>query len=377
MAERGDEPGVARGMKGGTYYDAHSEYQRRVVKGGDALIRDAVGEMELETRTGAFTIADYGAGTGGASVQAIGTAVSAVRESGMNRELVAIHNDVPTNDFQQLFANVAGPDGYSGSGAQRVFTLAAPGSFFDQVVPSGIVDLGMCSNASHWLREQPHVPVPEGMYFSDATADARLALADQAAGDWLDFLRARAAELAPGGRMLVQGIGTERSPDGELLPSAGRLLRVMWEVAVGLADDGRLDRDTLDGYVLAVYCRTDKEAIAPVSGGGELEGELGVGLHRIEEVANPYWEMLERDGDRKAYAQAYTAFVRAFSESTMTTNLFEPGAKGADPKALSDEYFARFEAASADDPEAGRYEAWILRLVLVRRDGQPLESSPR
>ena len=50
----------------------------------------------------------------------------------------------------------------------------------------------------------------------------------------------------------------------------------------------------------------------------------------------------------------------------MRTHLFDPGAHGIDPAGLCDEYFSRFEAACAADPEAGRYEAWILRLVLER-----------
>ena len=87
----------------------------------------------------------------------------------------------------------------------------------------------------------------------------------------------------------------------------------------------------------------------------------------VDEVANPYWEQLEATRDREAYARDYTAFVRAFSESTMRAYLFEPAARGIEPAALADEFFTRFEAATAADPERGRYECWILRLALRRR----------
>ena len=50
----------------------------------------------------------------------------------------------------------------------------------------------------------------------------------------------------------------------------------------------------------------------------------------------------------------------------MTAHLFEPAAKGEDPATVRDEFFARLEAATAADPRAGRYEAWIVRLVLGR-----------
>jgi hypothetical protein len=104
-----------------------------------------------------------------------------------------------------------------------------------------------------------------------------------------------------------------------------------------------------------------------VRGWGPLAVFFLVARHDLEPVANPYWEVLERDHDRETYAKAYAAFVRAFSESTIREHLFEPGARGIDPQELTDEFFRRFEAATAADPEAGRYECWILRLALRRR----------
>jgi hypothetical protein len=355
---------VTGGMKAAGYYDAHSEYQRRVVEGGDAAIRSQVAAIDLEAVDGAFGIADYGAGTGGTSVHSMRTAVAALRDRDAGRPVLAIHNDVITNDFTQLFGNVAGERGYLGLRGGPVYATAAAGSFYTQVVPAGTVHLGTCSNASHWYREQPRLRLPDSMFFCDAPADARRELAEQAAGDWSAFLAARAAELASGGRMFVEGIGRTEAAGGGELVSAARLLRAMWDVAVSLSEDGKLDRDVLDGYVFPVYCRSAEEATAPAR--GELAGSFEVASADVDEVPNPYWEQLQRDGDRDAYAAAYTAFVRAFSESTMTAHLFEPGARGLDAAKLCDEYFARFEAATAADPEAGRYEAWILRIVLVR-----------
>jgi cyclopropane-fatty-acyl-phospholipid synthase len=351
-------------MKGEGYYDAHSEYQRRVIEGGDELIRAAVTGLRLGAEGGALTIADYGAGTGATSVHAVRTAIEALRERAPERPVLAVHNDVAGNDFTQLFANVASDQGYLGLGGGPVYAAAAVGSFFGQVVPAGLVALGMCSNASHWFREQPSgVSVPGGMYFCEAQGEARAALSEQAAGDWLAFLGARAAELAPGGCMVVQGIAS--SDDGERA-SASRLLRAMWGAADALAGQGKLDRELLGGYVFPVYCRTPTEAKAPIVPGGPLAGEFELTSERMDEVASPYWEAYERDGDAEAYARTYVEFVRAFAESTLMAHLFEPGARGIEPARLCDEYFERLRADTAADPEAGRYEAWILRIALRR-----------
>jgi salicylate 1-O-methyltransferase len=278
-----------------------------------------------------------------------------------------VHNDVPTSDFSQLFRNVASPDGYLELTGGPIYATAAAGSFFTQVVPSATVDLGMCSNAAHWLREQPSLESPQGMYLADIRGEPREALGAQAARDWLEFLRARAAELAPGARLLVQGIGATRSADGSDQVSASRLLRVMWQVAIRLADDGQLDPEILERYVFPAYCRSVAEVTQPCREGGPLAGELRVISAEVDEVPNPYWKQFERHGDAQAYAKAYVEFVRAFAESTMLEHLFEPGARGTAPDALCDQYFRRLEVATATDPGAGRYEAWVVRFVVARR----------
>jgi hypothetical protein len=343
-------------MKAAGYYDAHSEYQRRVIEAGDELIHSMMAAIELDSIGPAFVIADYGAGTGATSVHAVRTAIAALRDRDGELPVMVVHNDVPTSDFSQLFRNVVAPGGYLDLPGGPIYPAAVAGSFFDQVVPSGSVNAGMCSNAAHWFREQPRVRIPDGMYFADAHGAEREALAEQAARDWSAFVTARAAELAEGGHMLVQGIGT--TEDGRVAGS--RLLRVMWEVAVGLADEGLLDRETLERYVFPVYCRSVAEVKAPLEA-------LELVTAEISEVANPYWEQFERDRDAGAYAKTYEEFVRAFAESTLLTHLFRPGAVGTDPGALCDEFFERFRTATAADPEAGRYEAWIVRVLFARR----------
>jgi hypothetical protein len=353
-------------MGAGGYYDAHSEYQRRVIEAGDELIRAMMEKVDLDS-VDALTIADYGAGTGATSVHAVKGAIDAVRKRNRGLPIFAVHNDVPTSDFSQLFHNVSGPDGYAGVPGGPIYPAAVAGSFFGQVLPSGTVNAGMCSNAVHWLREQPSAHVPDGMYFSDATGRAREELAQQAARDWEAFLSARAAELAASGYLLVQGIGSTASPQGEPEVSAAALLRVMWQVAGRLVDDGLMKREALDAYVLAVYCRTVEESTAPVRDRGSLESLLELVSSGVVEVANPYWETFERERDPVAYAEAYVAFVRAWSESTMVDHLFTPGAVGIEPEALSDAFYDRLREATAADPEAGRYRAWIVRVLFVRR----------
>ena len=362
MANRPQEA-MTSGMKSGGYYDAHSEYQRRVIEGSDELIRETIAALDPRPPGETLTIADYGAGTGATSVHAVGTAIRALRERDPGRPVQAIHNDVGGNDFTQVFANVGGEEGYLGIEGGPIYAGAAVGSFFGQVLPAGTVELGMCSNAIHWLRWQPSgARIAGGMYFSAAEGEARRALADQAADDWLAFLTARAAELSRGGRLVVQGIAT--TDDGRV--AASKLLEVMWSAARELAEEGKLDGEALAEYVFPVYCRSEGECSAPLAAGEPLSADLKLVSAEVEEVPNPYWEAFEADGDAGAYAKTYVEFVRAFAESTLMEHLFEPAATGVDPPALCDEYFDRLQRLTAADPEAGRYECWILRTTLER-----------
>jgi hypothetical protein len=51
----------------------------------------------------------------------------------------------------------------------------------------------------------------------------------------------------------------------------------------------------------------------------------------------------------------------------MVDHLFATGAIGIDPQALSDAFYERLREATAADPEAGRYRAWIVRVLFARR----------
>jgi hypothetical protein len=279
MAREGVEA-TTSGTKSGGFYDAHSEYQRRVVQAGAAALERVVASLELDQEGEPLAIVDYGAGTGANSARAMGAAIRSIRSRWSETPIVAIHNDLPTSDFGALRLAAEG-EGYLGIPGGPIYSMAATGSFFDQLVPDASVGLGMCSNAAHWYREQPHVGEFDGMYFSAARGAQRERLAAQAADDWTRFLEARASELTPGDRLLVQGIGV----DGEGRVSAGRLLEQMWAVALGLSERGLLDRTVLGEYVFPVYCRSAAEAKAPMGPGGPLAEGFEVVAADSQEVA--------------------------------------------------------------------------------------------
>jgi cyclopropane-fatty-acyl-phospholipid synthase len=356
---------TTEGMKGGGYYDDHSEYQRRTAETVDALVEESVRAVPVLAPGAWFVIVDYGASTGRNSIASVRTAVAAVRAREPDRAVAAVHNDVPTNDWNELFANVASrADSYLTVAGPPVLPLASAVSFYEATVPAGAAHLGVSFSAAHWLRTQPTVAVPDAFYFCEATGDARAALAAQADADWTTFLTARAADLAPGGRLVLEMVGTDTS-SGEPAVTARALLRAMTEVAAQLVDEGSLDRAAFERYLLPVYARTPEEARAPLERPGPLAAAFTVEVARTDRVPNPYLDRWRADGDGAAYGRSYAAFVRGFTESSLRTNLFGPGGHG-DPDALLDDYFGRLERRFAADPEADAFEDWTLTVVLAR-----------
>jgi hypothetical protein len=250
-----------------------------------------------------------------------------------------------------------------------VLPLASAVSFFLPATPAGLVDLGVSFSAAHWLREQPTVVVPDGFYFCEATGEARAALAKEADDDWTAFLDARASDLAAGGRLLVQCVGSEPGADGgEPFVTARKLLRAMAEVAADMAHDGTLDPGSVERYVLPVYARTVDEARAPLVRADSPVHDAFTEIEcRTDSVANPYFTKWLADHDSAAYATSYAAFVRGFTQSSLREHLFGPGATGAALDAVIDQYFARLTARFAADPERDRFEDWTLTVVLARK----------
>jgi hypothetical protein len=303
------------------------------------------------------------------------TAIECARTEDPARPIVAIHNDLPTNDWNQLFRNLTAlPDSYLALAGPPVLPLASAVSFFLPAAPRASVHLGVSFSAAHWLREQPTAAVPKGFYFCEATGKARAALAEQADADWTAFLEARASDLAAGGHLLVQMVGSASAAgadDGderdETEVTARKLLRAMAEVATGMANNGIVDRGAVRRYVLPVYARTVDEARAPLTrADSPVHDAFTVIECRTDPVANPYYTTWLADHDATAYAHAYAAFVRGFTESSLRDHLFGPGTTGADADAAVDEFFTRLTARFEADPERDRFDDWTLTVVLAR-----------
>jgi hypothetical protein len=354
-------------MGGKGFYDAHSEAQNVGIRQQEARLRNAVGHLDLAVPE--LRIMDYGCGPGRNSMTAFHTILDELRRRAPTLPVVAVHNDQFGNDWNDLFANIRGSDGYLHD-LDHIRVEASIGSFFEPVAGAGSVDLGVSFAASHWLARPVPMVSPGSLFFCDLPEPARSDVAAIADRDWTVFLRQRARETKSGGWLVVDALSSV--PDGDDpsgLRVAGRgLYRAFWQVAARLADEGKIDPARLERFVFPVYFRQSEEVCAPIEREADLHDVFEVVELTNERLPSLYEDALAKTGDVEAYAADYAGFARAFAESTLRSALFEgPASDSGTADELADEFFRRLRELFAAEPGRHGFEHQVMTLVLRKR----------
>jgi hypothetical protein len=349
-------------------YDRNSYMQDQLVRSRAQRVRAAVesiGPIAPE-----FTAMDYGCGPGHSALNAVAPVIEACRRINPTGTIVIRHSDQAGNDWNALLALAFGADGYQ-HGAGPIRTEAVPGSFYETLAAPGSVALGTCFAASHWLSRALAPHSPGTVWFADLQGEPRKEFAALARSDWTRFLRCRAAELRPGGMLIVSTLGSV--PDdietNGIRVSARRLYRAIFDVAQRMVNDGLIDAQALDRFVFPLWFPTAQEACAPI----RAEPDLGEAFEIVEASVEPapvhpsdvYENALD---DPAAYARLYAGYIRGFGESTLRLHLFGPSVgKSGGVDALNEAFFERLTRFYQDKPGRHASETMIITLVLRRR----------
>ncbi len=363
----GKTPRATEGMGGEGFYDSYSAIQRNAVLGQSERLKSAVRDLDMNRPE--LRVIDYGCGPGRNSMAAFHAVLDEIHDLRPDMPVVTIHTDQIGNDWNDLFANIAGPEGYLDR-AGPVRPEASAGSFFDAVASAGSIDLGMSFMASHWLDGAIRISSPGTLFFADMKGEARQAIRDKADRDWSLFLRQRAREVRSGGWLVIEAMSAIKNPDDHSGLSAGghRLYRAFWRVADGMVKDGLLDPASLEMFVFPLYFRELHEFRAPLEREADLREAFEIVELVSELIPNPYEQMLEDGADPAEYAQAYAAFARGFSESAFRNGLFKPSAASDDEvDRLADTFFERLESLFAAELGQHIFENHSMTLVLRRR----------
>jgi len=344
------------GMVGGGFYNANSSAQMAAIAHVLPWITEALQEIDLESTCAAVRLADFGCSEGANSIAVMRELIAALRPA-TDRPIETVHSDLPTNDFSQLFLALR-PDGVSTYGDTNVFSSAVGGSMFDQLLAPASCDFASTFNAIGFLSRYPLERLPGYILPNGPSAsrnnghvsdEDRAVFAAQAEADIAAFLRARARELRPGGKLILQvfGSGAEaRTCDG--------IYDLLNDALLDHVASGEFPADIYDRYYQPVYFRTLDELTAPLTQSAEFEAVFRLDRSETYEVPVAFNETFKASGDLDAYADAYVNFFRAFTEAPLRLALRDQ----VGSQVLIDKIYAQAKARRWPIRTPTRFATW-------------------
>lgn len=311
-------------MEGGGSYNLHARVQAAGANLALPLLEQVAGRIELEDARHPIVIADYGSSQGKNSLAPMLTAVRVLRARlGPERPITVTHVDQAANDFNTLFEVLhSDPQRYA-TRDRNVFPSAIGRSFYEQVFPSDHVHLGWSSYAAMWLSRVPTRIV--GHFRAQRGSDTEFAaFRRQAALDWKCFLSLRAAELRPGGRLVI--VLAAQNDEG-----VSGLEGVMDEANAELAamvSAGEIRAEERARMVIGTFLRRRCDLLAPFAGDGHFRG-LSVESCEVRSLADPTWATYLEDRDLEALAARRAALFRANFVPSLAGALADPTASRA------------------------------------------------
>ena len=351
---------VTTGMVGQGFYNRNSAPQKSAIDHVMPWLEDATGSISFDDGIGALSLADFGCSEGRNSIAVMRRLVSLVRGR-TNRHIQTIHCDLPTNDFSSLFVELR-PNGRSVFG-DRVSSCAVGGSMYDGLLPPNCLHVATCFNAIGFLSRRPidRLPgyiLPNGPSrirgVGSVSEAERTVFAEQASRDIESFLRARAIELVPGGKLLLQVFGA-----GDVKRCCDGIYDVLNDALLEVLADGMIERAAYDAYYQPVFFRTLGELTDAVK---LYSLPFRIDRQTTYEAPVPFNEDFARSGKVDVYAREYTNFHRAFTEGVLRISL----AESPELDSLISEIYTRAERLVREAPDRYPFNYVAIAALMTR-----------
>lgn len=317
-------------MEGGGEY---GRYSRIPAAGGGLaipLLEEAAQRVALDAGDRPIVIADYGSSDGMNSLAPMRAAIAVFRKRvGRARPILVCHTDLPGNDFSTLFGLIANDPGSYALDDAMIFPYAVGRSFYQSIFPPDHVDLGWSSYAAVWLSRLP-AEIPHHIFIPRCTGRIRIEFDRQAELDWEAFLALRAAEMRPGGRLVVALPSLDHDGSTAFAPVMDHALAVL-EQLVGV---GAITAEERSRMMIGAYPRRERDLLAPFAANGEFRG---LTVEHISTLApqDVAWADYERDGDAMALAGKRARFFRVVFAPTLSQAL-SPSRSDGDRRTFAD-----------------------------------------
>ncbi|CAF0856886.1 unnamed protein product [Adineta steineri] len=287
-------------------YNDNSHPQLVAVDSTIPYIREAINVFDIQSSSTPVIIADFGSAHGSNSLYAMKMIIQCLREANKianEKEILVIHNDLPTNDWITLFNLLNKDDTY--------YSLANGRSFYESCLPPNSLSIGYSSTSLHWLSRKP-CNISNHCASLFAQGNELRAFQEQAHLDWTHFLEYRSRELITGGILIL------------LIPSiddqGSNGFDIIREILYICAQSILTPQELLD-YTLPIYARKYSECI-----NDELFARYKFDVIKSEfsSVTIPFikqWQDKQITLDE--FVRLLTSYVRSWSESILKQALFE------------------------------------------------------
>uniref|UniRef100_A0ACD5WNC9 Uncharacterized protein n=1 Tax=Avena sativa TaxID=4498 RepID=A0ACD5WNC9_AVESA len=274
---------MARG-EGETSYVNNSRLQRKALLETGAAVEKAVREVYMDLLHPTMTVVDLGCSSGPNTFIFVSKVIKVVCRESSNRsgcdpmELQVFLNDLPGNDFNQVFRSLGrfkkltAAEHEENTPLPPFFIAGLPGSYYTRLFPLQSCHLFHSSYCLHWRSQVPaglggggKEHLNEGNIYIAQTTPAGVAelYRHQFQEDMLLFLKLRHQELVLGGQMVLTFIVRKH----EDIYNKGYLSNPMELLSPALQSfvkQGLVEKEKLDSFNLPFYMPSVNEVNAVV-----------------------------------------------------------------------------------------------------------------
>ena len=352
------------GMKGGGYYDANSKEQRSASNEFLPWLEEAIAALpKPDIHQHSWNFLDIGSSEGANAIYTMNRLIEFVRRQS-DLPVWALFDDLPTNDFNQMFLNLF-PESKPALSATNVYTAAIGGSAFGRLVPPRSLHLATTFNAIGFFETRPAAQLPgfvlamqpnpgaprEGVAVSQSEL---IPFQKQAYQDLSHFYTARAEELITGGKLLVQIFGKN-----ETQSTGHGLMDVLSDALLDFVEADMLPHSFYEDFLFPAYYRDIEELTAPIRNEPELSASFQIEHADSRDVPVPFNMAFAKTDDRTTWANRYTNFLRAFTEPVLAATLPED----LPQESTIEKLYQRIEQLLVNDPE--RYEFHFISIATL------------
>lgn len=353
------------GMKAQGFYNKHSTTQWSSISYLQQWMEEAVTSLPQLNVNDPLHFVDFGCSEGANSLKVMALLVEAANRRFAN-SIQTIHSDLPSNDYSTLLRTIGNREQPPYT-TPSVFGGITGGSMFNQLLPPQSIHLAVSFNSIGFFSERPLDRIADYILPNEPSSLSRRgsispqekeSCEEQAWHDLEIFLKARANELVPGGKLLLHSFGRNSH-----VSTSDLMLDSLNDALTDHIETGELSQDIYERYYHPAYVRNLDQLLEPIlPDTGSLSHLFTLKKAECYETPVPFVEQFKQDKDPVAFAKQMVSFYRAFTEAGLQEALKETDGASA----LLESIYARAEERIRQTPDHYDFHFISVAILLTR-----------